>query len=239
MNNCTKLNRHTLAARVARLLPVQACTLCGALTRHGAWCEACDAALPRLPAALCPMCALPTPEGAVCGRCLKKRPQFDRTVAAFAYGFPLDKLVQALKFREQLHLAVLLAESLAARIPAGADCIVPMPLHPARLRQRGHNQSVEIARRIGAKFDIPVLSRACLRVRDTPPQSALTWKERGKNMRKAFLCTEILSGKHVAMVDDVMTSGASLNELAIALRRAGASEVSAWVVARALPRSGR
>jgi ComF family protein len=238
LNNCTKLNQN-LAARVARLLPVQACTLCGALTRHGAWCEACDAALPRLPAALCPMCALPTPEGAVCGRCLKKRPQFDRTVAAFAHGFPLDKLVQALKFREQLHLAVLLAESLAARIPARVDCIVPMPLHPARLKQRGHNQSLEIARRIGAKFEIPVLARACLRVRDTPPQSALTWKERGKNMRKAFLCTENLSGKHVAVVDDVMTSGASLNELAIALRRAGASEVSAWAVARALPRSGR
>ncbi len=235
LNDCLNLRQSGLAGKLGLLLPAQACVLCGALTRHGAWCKACDAALPRLPAVLCPVCALPTPDGSVCGRCLKKHPQFDRTSAAFAYRFPVDKLVQALKFNEQLHLANLLAEHLAARITAPPDCIVPMPLHPARLKQRGHNQSLEVARRIGARLDLPVLAHACLRVRDTPPQSSLTWKERGKNMRKAFQCAETFAGKHVAMVDDVMTSGASLNELAIALRRAGAAEVSAWVVARALP----
>lgn len=181
------------------------------------------------------MCALPTPQGAVCGRCLRKPPQFDHAVAAFIYRFPADKLVQALKFGEQLDLANPLADSLAGRITVPADCIVPMPLHPARLRQRGHNQSLEIARRLAARLEIPLRPHACTRVRDTPPQSALTWKERGKNMRRAFQCSEDFSGKHVAMVDDVMTSGASLNELAIALRRAGASEVSAWIVARTVP----
>jgi len=113
-----------------------------------------------------------------------------------------------------------------------------MPLHPARLRERGFNQSLELARRIAAKLDIPLLSHACQRVRDTPPQSALKWKERGKNMRRAFTCTEDLSGKHIAVVDDVMTSGASLNEVALALRRAGAREVSAWVIARTLSHAG-
>ncbi len=191
--------------------------------------------MPYLPDAHCPVCALPTPGGAVCGRCLKKHPQFDRTVAAFAYSFPLDKVVQALKFIEQLHLAGSLADRLVRRIARRPDCIVPMPLHPARLRERGHNQSLEIARRIAAQLNLPLLPHACQRVRDTPPQSGLKWKERGKNMRKAFQCAENFAGKHVAMVDDVMTSGASLNEFALALRRAGAREISAWVVARTLP----
>jgi ComF family protein len=235
LNKRINFRQYSLLALAAGLLPAQACALCGAPSRHGAWCPACDAALPQLPAARCPVCALPTPDGSACGRCLKKRPQFDRTAAAFAYAFPVNKLVQALKFNEQLHLANPLADRLASCVDVRPDCIVPMPLHPARLMQRGHNQSLEIARRIASRLDVPLAARSCLRVRDTPPQSSLKWKERGKNMRRAFQCTESFSGKHVAMIDDVMTSGASLNELALALRRAGATEVSAWVVARTLP----
>lgn len=181
------------------------------------------------------MCALPTPNATTCGRCLKHAPHFDCTVAVFAYAFPLDKLVQALKFGEQLVLAGSLANQLAQRIEILPDCIMPMPLHSARLRERGFNQSLELARHVARRLDIPLRQDACQRVRDTPPQSALNWKERGKNMRHAFACTENLSGKHVAVVDDVMTSGASLNELAQTLRRAGAREVSAWVIARTLP----
>jgi len=229
MNICSKLGQ---------TLPAQPCVLCGASSRNGAWCAACDAALPHMTSPHCPVCALPTLNGATCGRCLKRTPHFDRTVAAFAYAFPLDKLVQALKFGEQLMLVNNLADKLVQRVEVRPDCIVAMPLHPARLRERGFNQSLELARRIAAKLDIPLLNHACQRVRDTPPQSALKWKERGKNMRRAFTCTENLSGKHIAVVDDVMTSGASLNEVALALRGAGAREVSAWVIARTLPHSG-
>ncbi len=146
--------------------------------------------------------------------------------------FPVNRLAQALKFHEQLNLANALADRVAARVEIRPDAIVPMPLHPARLRERGFNQSLELARRLSARLELPLHARACQRVRDTPPQAALRWKERGKNVRKAFTCSEDFSGKHVAMVDDVMTSGATLNELARALRRAGAREVSAWVVAR-------
>ena len=227
-----------IRSRMECALPAQPCLLCGAASRDGVWCGACDTALPYLSAARCPVCALPTPDGSTCGRCLKRPPQFDRTVAVFAYAFPVDKLVQALKFGEQLLLAPQLAGRLAQRIETRPDCIVAMPLHPARLRERGFNQSLELARRIAVKLGIPLLERACQRVRDTPPQSALPWKERGRNMRKAFACTGDLSGKHVAVVDDVMTSGASINELAEALRQAGAREVSAWVVARTLPHAG-
>ncbi len=226
-----------ISAKLEQFLPTQPCLLCGSLSRHGAWCSACNASLPYLDDAHCPVCALPTPDGSPCGRCLKKQPLFARTIAPFAYAFPLDRLVQALKFSGQLHLAHGLAGHLARCVTHRPDCIVPMPLHPARLARRGHNQSLELAKHLSRHLDLPLLPNACLRVRDTPPQSELKWKEREKNMRKAFRCMEDLSGKHVAMVDDVMTTGASLNELALALRRAGAREVSSWVIARTLPHS--
>jgi ComF family protein len=229
MNICSKLEQ---------MLPAQPCLLCGALSRDGVWCGSCDAALPYLDTEHCPVCALPAPGGVTCGRCLKRPPRFNRTVAVFAYAFPADALVRALKYHEQLLLAPQLAGRLAQRIETRPDCIVAMPLHPARLRERGFNQSLELARRVSHKLEIPLLEHACQRMRDTAPQSALPWKERGKNMRKAFACTVDLKGKHVAVVDDVMTSGASINELARALRQAGAREVSAWVVARTLPHEG-
>ena len=216
-------------------LPAQPCLLCGNFCHNGSWCKACNNTLPYLTAMRCPICALPTHNGDICGRCLKRLPQFDRTLAVFAYAFPLDKLVQALKFSERLMLVDDLADSLSQRVETRPDFIIAMPLHPSRLRERGFNQSMELARRVANNLDIPLLPHACQRVRDTPPQSALAWKERGKNMRKAFTCTQDLTGKHVAVVDDVMTSGASLNEVAVALRSAGASEVSAWVIARTLP----
>lgn len=228
-----------IRSNIEHLLPAQPCLLCGTASHHGVWCSACDTALPRLPAAHCPVCALPTWEGAICGHCLRRPPQFSRTVAPYAYAFPLDQLVQAFKFGASLQLAHSLAGKLAECVKVMPDCIVPMPLHPVRLRERGFNQSLLLAHHLGDKLNIPVLSDACQRVRNTAPQSALPWKERGKNMRKAFDCSAAVAGKHVAVVDDVMTTGASLNELAHALRRAGASEVSTWVVARTLPHSGK
>ena len=226
MNSRTKLWQSLLE---------QPCLLCGTASRNGIFCAACDAQLPYLAAAHCPVCAVPTLGGDICGHCLQHPPQFNRTIAVFAYTFPLDKLVQALKYSEQLVLVNILADKLAQRVELRPDCLVPMPLHPARLQERGFNQSLELARRIGDKLHIPVLVDSCQRVRDTPPQFALSWKERDKNVRRAFVCTQDFSGKSVAVVDDVMTSGASLNELALTLRRAGAQEVHAWVIARTLP----
>jgi ComF family protein len=222
-----------------QLLPVQPCLLCGAASKTGVCCAECDASLPGLSAARCPVCALPTLNGAICGRCLNHPPHFRRTVAAYAYAFPLDKLVLALKYGEKLHLANSLGDRLAQCVVVRPDCLVAMPLHPARLRERGFNQSLQLARRIGHQLDLPVLPLACSRVRNTPSQSSLPWKERGKNMRKAFYCSAEVAGKHVAMVDDVMTTGATLNELSLALLNAGATEVSAWVVARTLPHTGK
>lgn len=224
-----------ICSKIRHIAPLQPCLLCGAVSSDGICCNACVAALPALAAAQCPVCALPTAEGAVCGQCLRHPPHFARTVAAFSYAFPLDKLVLSLKYGEKLYLANMLGDELVRRITVRPDCIIAMPLHPERLRDRGFNQSLQLARRIGQQLKLPVMPYACRRIRNTPSQSTLPWKERGKNMRNAFSCEGDLAGKHVAVVDDVMTTGTTLNELALTLLNAGATEVSAWVVARTLP----
>ena len=228
-----------IGVKIKQILPAQPCVLCGSMSREGLWCAACDDALPYLDAAYCPSCALPTPCGEVCGQCLKRPPLFARTTAVFGYTFPLDKLIQAMKYGEQLALAYAFAEKLAHRIDKTElpDCIIPMPLHPAKLRERGFNQSQLLAAKTACGLGIELLPNACQRVRDTLPQSALPWKERKKNMRDAFCCDADLTGRHVALVDDVLTTGASLNALAGAVQKRGADRVSAWVVARTLPHS--
>ena len=210
------------------------------MSHDGLWCVACDATLPYLDAPHCPVCALPTSFGEVCGHCLKEPPLFTRTTAVFGYSFPLDKLIQALKYGEQLALANAFAEKLALRIGNSdlPDCIIPMPLHPAKLRERGFNQSQLLAATLARKLDIELQTNACQRVRDTPAQSGLPWKERRKNVRNAFRCDKDLTGKRVALVDDVLTTGASMNALADAVQQRGASEIQAWVVARTLPHKG-
>lgn len=230
-----------IGAKIRQLLPAQPCVLCGAMSRHGLWCEACDAALPYHDMPHCPVCALPTPRGETCGHCLKRPPAFDRTVAAFSYRFPLDRLIQAMKYGEQLALADLFAAKLLQRMdPAQLpDCIAPMPLHPVKLQRRGFNQALLLAARLARELDIPLLTHACQRLRDTPSQSALPWKERSRNVRGAFQCDADLTGLHVALVDDVLTTGASLNALAAAAKKRGAAEISAWVVARTLPHEAR
>ncbi len=228
-----------IRAKFKHILPAQPCVLCGRMSRDGLWCAACDAALPYLDMPHCPACALPVPSGELCGHCLRHPPLFARTVAAFGYAFPLDKLVQAMKYGEQLALAHAFAHKMAQRIARGSlpDCIIPMPLHPAKLRERGYNQSLLLAAPIAREFSLELLPHACERVRDTAPQSSLPWKARKKNMRNAFICDVDLTGKRIALVDDVLTTGASLNALAEAVRQRGAVEIEAWVVARTLPHS--
>jgi ComF family protein len=204
------------------------CFVCRGAAR-GLLCAECDAELPRLERPLCPRCALESPNGAVCGRCLREAPAYDATRAALAYEFPADALVQALKFRGELAVAPLLA-SLLGNLPR-VDCVIPVPLSRQRLRQRGYNQAAEIARALpGVKVD----AFACERTRESPPQMDLPYDERQKNVRGAFRCTRSLAGLHVAVVDDVMTTGATLDELARTLKKAGALSVTNWVAARTL-----
>lgn len=200
-------------------------------------CAACAADLPRLEPALCPRCALASPAGAVCGRCLARPPSYDGTVAALAYAFPADALVHALKFRGELALAPLLARLLLERLAPlrAVDCVIPVPLSRGRLRERGFNQAAEIARPVAAALRAPLELALCERRRDTAPQLELPWSERSRNVRGAFAASRALSGASVAVVDDVMTTGATLEEIAATLKQAGAGRVENWVVARTLP----
>jgi len=216
--------------RLASALFGGSCFVCRGGAR-GLLCPQCEAELPRLERALCPRCALESPGGAVCGRCLSRPPAYDATRAALAYDFPADALVQALKFRGELALAPLLAALLAPKVGRnGVDHIVPVPLSAGRLRQRGYNQAVEIARHLGNP-DVSL----CERTREAPPQMELPYDERRRNVRGAFRCTRALIGARVAVVDDVMTTGATLDEMARTLKAAGALHVENWVVARTLP----
>lgn len=217
-----------------RALPAT-CVLCGALADRQALCSACEAALPALPVDHCAVCAVPLTSGAVCGACTNVPPHYERVTAIYAYDFPVDAMIHAYKYGGRLALAPLFAHALAHAVSGDVDAIVPMPLGPARLRERGFNQAHEIARCLGRRLHLPVAVNACRKVSDTPPQAALPWKERAKNVRGAFVCDADFAGQRVAIVDDVMTTGATLNELAKSLKRGGAAEVYGWVVARTLP----
>jgi len=220
----------------ARTLWPQMCQLCGADCESGMLCEPCTEDLPWLPSRRCVVCASPLTSGTVCGACLDRPPRFDRVEAVFAYRFPVDGLIRACKYGGRLALAGLLGEQLARSVTRDVDAIVPMPLAPGRLAERGFNQAVEIAHTVADRTGIPLLRNACRKVLDTAPQAALPWIERARNIRRAFVCDADLRGKRIAVVDDVLTTGATMNELARVLRRAGAIEVTGWVVARTLPR---
>lgn len=173
----------------------------------------------------------------MCGPCLARPRAIASTVAALSYQFPVDALIHALKYGGHLCIAPVLGEQLLRRVQAvpAPDLLLPMPLHPARLKERGFNQALEIARQVAKARGIPLAADACVRVKDTAPQVSLRWDERGKNVRGAFACKRALDGLRVALVDDVMTTGATANELARTLKQHGAAEVHAWLLARALP----
>ncbi|HHJ12766.1 MAG TPA: ComF family protein [Gammaproteobacteria bacterium] len=221
------------------------CRLCRASTRTA--CGICDACLPDLPwtGRACRLCAAPLPltakhvsggppagDDPVCARCRKKPPILDACQALFQYRYPVDGWIRRLKFEQDLGLARLLAHFLAPAVLARAhDRIVPVPLHPTRLRQRGFNQSLEVVRPLKRR-GLSVDTGCCRRVRPTPAQSGLTAQERRHNLTGAFQVCQRLGGESVLLIDDVMTTGSTLNSLARCLKRAGAGRVEAMLVAR-------
>jgi ComF family protein len=205
-------------------------------------CGPCRRDLPSASRTACPSCAAPTPSGLVCGECLADPPAFDATLAAFQYRFPLDRLVQSFKFNENLALVQLFADALIGSVrihmdaneDARPDQVVAMPLAARRLATRGFNQSAVLAERVAQDLGIAYAPRGMLKIRDTPPQAGLDREARLKNVRGAFLCeNRDVAGQHVALLDDVMTTGATMSEAAGALKKAGARRVTAWVLARA------
>ena len=216
----------------------QYCLLCAATQAEATGlCPACLADLPWLPPQLCPQCALVSSDAQVCGHCLRSAPAFDRTRALFSYRYPLDALLQRYKYDHLLNLAHTFAGLLERTLTSAEppDMLIPMPLHALRLRERGFNQALEIARPLAKKLDLSLDAQSCARIRMTAPQVSLPLKRRIGNMRRAFSCATRLDGMRVALLDDVMTTGTSLNALAETVKAAGAIHVECWVVARTLP----
>ncbi|MFB9243276.1 ComF family protein [Massilia antarctica] len=230
------------------LLP-SACALCagGTGASGSPVCQACTQQFLTARGARCRCCANPlgaADTGMRCGACLADAPAYDATVAAGGYASPLDQLVLRLKFGGALALAPWCARALREAVLATPgfalpELLCPVPLGPARLSERGYNQALEIARPLSALLGIALHPRLALRRIDTPAQSGATAQERKKNMRHAFLVApDMLArvrGRHIGVVDDVMTSGHTLNALAATLKRFGAARVSNLVFARTPP----
>lgn len=216
------------------LQPPAQCLLCGEDSGHTALCEYCTKNLPWLPALHCPQCALPILDGGLCGACLKAPPAFGTTQAAFLYHGAIAHLIPAAKFGTRWSLLPALAKLMlpTLSIAVRPDLIIPLPLHPARLKERGFNQALEIAKPLAKALELPLQTGILLRIRDTEHQVRLNEKARHRNVHEAFLATGDVNGKRIALVDDVMTTGASLNAAARALKKAGAIRVDAWVLAR-------
>jgi ComF family protein len=226
------------AAIRQRALP-PLCLLCATPAGATNLCEPCRLELPYLAPERCPRCAEPDTSGQVCGACLAHPPEFDRAVAPCAYSYPLDRVIQAFKYSGKLAAAPMLAGLMLTSIETEPrpDLIIPMPLSRERLRERGFNQSMELARLISIALGVELAPQACIRVQHGTAQSALPWTERAKNIRGAFVCMQDLAGRSVAVVDDVLTTGATLNELSRVLRKRGAERVSGWVAARTISHS--
>lgn len=212
------------------------CRLCGDPAAAAfRLCRPCEQDLPWL-GSTCSRCARPVPASATCGRCQRRPPAFDQATALFHYRPPVDYLLKRLKFSGELAIAPLLADLLAESLSTGAiplpDALVPVPLHRGRLRERGFNQATLLAARLGRQLGLPVATQLCARRRATEPQSLLSPAARRLNLRRAFAVCD-RPPAHVAIVDDVMTTGHTAGELARTLKQAGAQRVDVWVIARA------
>ena len=230
---------HAIASRGASL-----CAVCCGWGR-GRVCASCldhfAAPVPR-----CRRCALPLAAPvAVCGTCLTTAEPFDAALAAVDYRPPWDRLVTAFKFHGALDLAAVFAEAIVGaerrRAAPRPELVLPVPLGAARWRERGYNQAWELARRVARRLDLVAEPELLLRLRETAHQLALPLAERAGNVRGAFAVEPRrraeLRGRHVAVVDDVMTTASTAAEIAGVLRQAGAATVEIWVLART-PRPG-
>lgn len=235
------------AARVTRAALPSQCEVCRSWA-GAALCAACVARF-AAPRPRCARCGLglgvapstaPSTVSPACGACLREPPPFERTVCVADYGFPWDRLIADFKFHGRAELAGVLAAQMTAAVrAAGAalpDTVLPVPLSTQRLAERGYNQAWELARRVAGALALPASARLLLRPLDAAHQIELGRAERQRNLRSAFMVDPAqraaVQGRRVALVDDVMTTGATAHAAAETLLRAGAEAVDVWVLAR-------
>lgn len=223
------------------LLP-HSCILCGRhANREQDLCESCFRDLPILIYA-CQRCAKPMElirQTNVCVNCIHYPPPFDRTYALYFYDFPITRLIMDLKFGQALVNARILGELLVDKIltiwyrnKPLPEVIIPIPLHAQRLKTRGYNQALEIARPIGKKLSIPIDAKRSSRIINTSAQATLPAKERQLNIKNAFQIAQPLAYQHVAVIDDVITTGHTMTEFCKTLKLAGVKTIDVWCCAR-------
>jgi ComF family protein len=236
-----------LATRVQRVLSAfthslwpSRCALCGQLGQPDLdLCVGCEGDLP-LNDHGCEHCAEPLPRElarpALCGACLKNPPAFDACVAPYRYAFAVDRMIQGLKYRRELYYGRILGQLLSRHVThreMRPELVIPVPLATARYRERGFNQARELARPLCGSLGLRLCGDLVERRRDTREQAGLDRKERLKNTRDAFALLAPLPARHVAIIDDVVTTGSTVNEVAKLLRNAGAEWIEVWAAARA------
>lgn len=214
------------------------CALCGQRSGDLGLCPGCVDDLPFQGRA-CRRCAVPLAAGDLCGNCLSAPPVYDETVGVFDYVEPADRLIQRLKFGGDLAyartLGKLMANELQRRGIRLPQMIIPVPLHPSRLAARGFNQAVELAHPLAAGLGVRLDRISCVRIRATAEQSMLSAVDRRRNVKNAFSVVSSMAGADIAVVDDVMTTGYTIEAVVRALKQAGAHRVAVWVCARAAP----
>jgi ComF family protein len=218
------------------------CLLCGRLGQHASvdLCEGCESDLP-VNLNHCELCAEPFQTehaGArMCGACLQRQPRFDVSVIPFRYAYPMDHMIRRLKYGGAIAIGRVLGELFAQRLTSRADdawpqLLLPVPLAQPRFRERGFNQAIVLAEHIHRITKLPLRTDLLVRTRDTLEQAGLDQRARRRNIRRAFEITDKVP-KHVAIIDDVVTTGSTANEVARVLKRAGAKRVEVWAIARA------
>ncbi len=224
-----------------QILPKR-CLLCDeACFDHHFLCYDCESILPWQPPS-CVRCGVALPEQAdfvLCALCLSHQPAFHATTALFEYKPPISQFVLKLKFQKNLSMARLFSNYWIDYIKKYRDLnnlpelLIPVPLHHKRLRERGFNQALEIAKPIGKQFKIPIDIKSCSRIMNTHPQATLSVKDRKNNLKNAFVLSHPITAKHVAIIDDVVTTGTTVNEISRLLEKSGVNNIEVWCCARA------
>jgi len=215
------------------------CSLCGLTTKLPGFCEPCLSSIQRR-GDYCQQCGTPLAKlhiNAICGQCLQQPPLYHTLIAATHYKFPVNRAISEMKFEKQLHhirsFSNLLIEAVRnhyhnKELP---QAIIPIPLHPNRLRERGYNQSQLIAKHLTRRLHIPLLDQALLRIKDTPHQIGLKAAERRKNLKQAFMIYQELP-KHIVLVDDVVTTGSTIQEASKQCLKHGVKQIDVWCLAK-------
>lgn len=213
------------------------CALCNQFHKGIlAVCSDCIELIPKLGPS-CQHCAYPLPQSShlICGNCIKKPPYFDHAFIAYQFEEPLRSLLHDFKYNNGLYLSSFLSHLMLQAQPdiRESQCLIPVPMHPKKLQQRGFNQAVILAKLLAKQYKIPYDVTRCQKIKNTPPQVDLDKEQRQKNLRKAFHIVS-MPYQHVILVDDLLTTGSTANELAFTLKQSGVARVDIWCCARTI-----